>query len=87
MARIQPNTAPQRGTLAVMWYGDLKHVAVVESVSKEGITISECNMPKIHGTMCGERTISFLNAHVDGFWSPTASLSTTDQVRLVREFD
>lgn len=60
---------PKVGDIAVFFYEkpELMHYAVVEEVSEDSITISECNMQKLYGEHCGRRTIQNTYSHLLGF--------------------
>lgn len=66
MASIVPNSPATVGSVAVFQYPVLKHIAVVESVSKEGVYVSEANY---NAGEYGERFVYFGDSALLGFWS------------------
>jgi surface antigen len=66
MVSIQPTTMiPSVGDIAVMWYGHVKHLAVVTEVNGDNITIKEGNYRRCKET---ERTITTNYPHLTGFY-------------------
>lgn len=68
MAEILPNTdAPVVGDIAIMFYGTVKHVAVVTGISSSTIDIWEGNYNHCEET---KRTISKSYTRLVGFFTP-----------------
>lgn len=65
MTDIFPNATATVGSLAVFQYPVLKHIAVVESISKEGVYVSEANY---NAGEYGERFVYWDDAALLGFW-------------------
>jgi hypothetical protein len=69
MAQILPNQGPVVGAIAIFNYHGTKHIAYVESVTLDTVTISECNMQNVYGIPCGTRTIPITHPHLLGFYA------------------
>lgn len=68
MATIQPNTSdPLVGSIAIMQYGDIKHVAVVTEVTESSFSVTEANYKHCEKT---ERTLAYNYKRLVGFFTP-----------------
>lgn len=68
MAQIAVNTdTPIAGSIAVMFYGRVKHVAVVTAVRDDGVTITEANYNHCEKTT---RDIPYSYHNLHGFYTP-----------------
>lgn len=65
MAAIIPNTEAAAGTVAVEWYGDIKHVSLVTAVTPDGVWVVEANYKHCE---TGERFIPYTKPSLYGFF-------------------
>jgi hypothetical protein len=66
MAEIFPNSNPKVGAVAIEFFGKVKHVSIVTSVTSEGVAVIESNY---NHCQKGERFIPFTKSTLVGFWS------------------
>ena len=69
MEAIIPNTEAAAGTVAVEWYGDIKHVSLVMAVTDDGVWVAEANYNPCE---TGERFIPHTKPSLRGFWQYTS---------------
>jgi hypothetical protein len=68
MNSIQPSTTtPSVGAVAVMWYGHVKHVAVVTAIDGDRVKLSEGNLHRCQRT---DREIPLSYPRLVGFYNP-----------------
>lgn len=68
MLSLKPNiTEPLIGDIAIMQYGDIKHVAVITEVTNTNISIIESNYKHCQKT---NRTIEYTYNRLVGFYRP-----------------
>jgi hypothetical protein len=67
MAGIIPNSEAATGTVAVEWFGNVKHVSIVVEVTDTGVMVHETNYRHCQFT---ERFIDFSSHRLAGFWNP-----------------
>lgn len=65
MSSFVPNSEPVKGAVAIEWFGDIKHVSIVQYVSEEGVLVSETNYQRCQYT---ERFIPFDSPRLAGFY-------------------
>lgn len=65
---LKPNTTPHLGSLILLKYGDIWHVAVILGYTDSGFKVVEGNF---HRGPCvpTERVLAFNDVHIVGFWS------------------
>lgn len=66
MAAVIPNTTAATGTVAIEWFGGVKHVSIVTAVDAEGVWVTESNY---NHCKIGTRYIPFDHYALTGFWS------------------
>jgi hypothetical protein len=67
MAAMTPNSEPVVGSVAIEWFGSVKHVSVVVEVTESGVLVHETNYRRCQFT---ERFIDFSSHRLAGFWTP-----------------
>lgn len=67
MASMQPNSEAAIGSVAIEWFGNVKHVSIVIAVTEEGVMVHETNYRRCQFT---ERFIDFSSNRLAGFWTP-----------------
>lgn len=67
MAEIIPNSEAAVGSVAIEWFGNVKHVSVVVQVTDTGVLVHETNYRRCQFT---ERFIDFSSHRLAGFWTP-----------------
>ncbi len=67
MALMQPNSEATVGSVAIEWFGNVKHVSVVIEVTETGVLVHETNYRHCQFT---ERFIDFSSHRLAGFWTP-----------------
>lgn len=68
MREIVPNSiVPRVGGLVILYYGKVKHIAVIQEVSEIGIRIREANYEPC---ALGERTLTWSQLVKAGYWHP-----------------
>lgn len=67
MDEIKPNTTPAKGKVAIFYYKNVKHVALITDVEETGFIIRESNF---HAGTIGTRFVPFTDPHLTGFYSP-----------------
>ena len=66
MAAVIPNTTAATGTIAIEWFGAVKHISIVTAVDAEGVWVTESNY---NHCKIGTRYIPFDHYALTGFWS------------------
>lgn len=66
MAAINPNVEPSVGSVAVEYFGKVKHVSIVTKIEDSGVWVEEANY---NHCKTGERFIPFTKHSLVGFWS------------------
>lgn len=66
MTAVLPNTTVATGTVAIEWFGNVKHISIVTAVDAGGVWVAESNY---HHCKVGTRYIPFDHYSLVGFWS------------------
>lgn len=66
MHEITPNAGSTVGSIAVEWYGEVKHISIVTEVMDDGVWVEESNYSHCK---TGTRFIPFNKHSLSGFWS------------------
>ena len=67
MAQIHPNSSGKVGSVAIFYYGKVKHIAYVTEVSAAGFTVQEANKTRCH---IGSRFVKWTDPSLAGFYNP-----------------
>lgn len=72
MAKIQPNSTPKVGGVAIFYYRShegtiVKHVALITAQTDTTISIAESNLERCKTDV---RVVDKSDAHLDGYWYP-----------------
>lgn len=70
MVQIQPNTTPHVGAVAIFYYNNVKHVALITELKADGFTVKEANF---HAGKIGTRFVEWGNYALAGFYEPESS--------------